>query len=165
VSVALVLAFAGSIARCEDAAGEDHLAPLSRFIGNWVIDAKWVDGNDLHARASYEWGLGKKIIKYKVWVGQGVDEYLRYEGVIAYHPMRKQIVEYSFAFDGGITEVVLDVKDADTVQTGFTAFDPANPPKVRQVLKFTGNDKHAWTVEVSADGQWQQIMDGVWKRQ
>ena len=40
--------------------GDNKLAILERFVGEWTLDGKWDSGKELRARAVYEWGLGKR---------------------------------------------------------------------------------------------------------
>src|SRR5260370_12182788 len=79
---------------------KDHLAPLERFIGYWVIDAKWSNGEALQARTTYEWGLGKKIVTAKTFVKKDGSEYQRYEGIMAWNPKKQCLFQISFAFNG-----------------------------------------------------------------
>src|SRR5262245_13421382 len=47
---------------------KDPLAPLARFVGEWVVNGKWANGTELHARSVYEWGVNKKILTAKTYV-------------------------------------------------------------------------------------------------
>src|SRR5438445_3839192 len=99
------------------------LALLEQFIGQWVVDGKWASGEELHARTVYEWGINKQIITAKTFVKDKDKEYQRYEVVFAWHPKKKSLYEISFVFNGEIHEVLIDMKDADTLQIGYTSFD------------------------------------------
>jgi hypothetical protein len=149
----------------KDAEDKDPLAPLARFIGEWTVHGKWSSGEELQARSVYAWGLGKKIITAKTYVKNKDNvEYQRYEGVLAWHPRKKSLFEISFAFDGDVHEMALDVKDADTLLIGYRAFDEGDDPKVRQKLEFKGPDKFVWTVLLKADDGWQQLIEATWER-
>jgi hypothetical protein len=144
----------------------DHLAPLARFVGGqWVVRGKWSSGEDLRARSTYEWGLGKKIITAKTFVMNGDKEYQRYEGVMAWHPAKKSLFEISFAFNGEITEVLMEPVDADTLRIGWTPYDPERPNKARQTIKFLDNDTFVWTVLLKSGDNWQQLIEATWQRQ
>jgi hypothetical protein len=145
-------------------AGDNKLAPLERFVGEWTVDGKWSDGQGLQARGVYEWGLGKKILHAKTFVKDGGKEYQRYEGVMAWHPDKKTLYQVSFAFDGSLTEVVMESKDKDTLHIGWTPFAEGKPSKVRQVIRFLDNDRFHWVVSLQDGQQWKQIMDATWKR-
>jgi hypothetical protein len=154
-----------AVARPDDKpAAEDKLAPLQRFVGEWEADAQWADGSPLHARDVIEWGLDKKILKARTFVRDGDKEYQRYEAVMAWRPDRKCLYEISFAFDGEISEYVIESKDADTLLVGWTPYNPDKPSKVRQVIKFLDKDSYRWTITVKDGDDWKQIMDATWKR-
>jgi len=83
----------------EEQGSEPGLTALERFAGEWEVDGKWSDGQPLRARGVYQWGLGKKIMTAKTFVGDGDKEYQRYESVMAWHPEKKSLFQISFAFD------------------------------------------------------------------
>jgi hypothetical protein len=149
----------------QSAADRGHLAPLARFVGGqWIIHGHWANGESLTARAVYEWGIANKIIVAKTFVMNGDKEYQRYEGVFAWHPKKKSLVQYSFAYNGDLTESVIDIKDEDTINVGWTPYSGGQPGNVRQILKFQGENSFVWTVAVKAGDKWNQIMEGTWER-
>jgi hypothetical protein len=125
--------------------GGNELAALDRFAGAWTIEGKWSDGTPLHARSVYEWGLGKKIMRAQTFVKDGDPEYQRYESVLAWHPEKKSLYEITFAYDGAINEVLIESKDKDTLQIGWTPVRADKPSPVRQVIQFVGQDSFQWT--------------------
>jgi len=143
----------------------DHLAPLERFIGHWAVDGKWSDGNELHARTVYEWGVGKKIITAKTFVKDKDKEYQRYEGVLAWHPKKKSLYEISFSCEGAISEVIVENKDKDTLLIGYTPFENDQPSNVRQSLHFKDKDTFTWTVLLKDGDEWKKLIEADWKRQ
>lgn len=155
---------AGCPALADDKAVENKLAPLERFLGEWTIQGRWSDGKELQARGVYTWGLGKKFIVAKTFVGTGDKTYQRYEGIMGWHPTKKHLFETSYAFNGGVENIRIDVKDKDTLHLGFAPFSSDEPSEVRQVLKFLDQDSFSWTVELKSDKGWTKIMDGTWKR-
>ena len=157
----------GSSARADDkpnAAEANHLAPLERFVGEWTVHGKWSSGDELQARNVYEWGLGNKILKAKTFVKTDKGEYQRYDAVMAWHPKKKSLFIISFSFDGGMTENLVESKDADTLQIGFTPFQEGEPGKVRQILHFKDKDHFTWQVLLKNETDWQEIMNATWER-
>jgi hypothetical protein len=142
----------------------DQLAPLGRFVGEWEVDGKWSDGSPLHARMMCSWSLGKKVLTTRTFVRNGDKEYQRYEGIMAWHPEKKSLFQISFAYDGSLTEVLMEPKGKDTLHVGWTPFAPGKPSKVRQVLRFLDNDRFQWVVSIQEGDNWKQIMDATWKR-
>ena len=159
-------AIGASCAWAAEKAGTEkgHLAPLERFIGHWVIDAKWSNGQALHARNVYEWGLGKQIIKTRTFVKNDDSEYQRYEGILAWNPKKQCLFHVSFAFNGDMTEALIESKDRDTLNIGWNPYREGEAGQVRQTIKFKDQDSFVWTVWVKNGTEWQQIMEGTWKR-
>jgi hypothetical protein len=165
----ILFCLAMSIARASAAddkpVAENHLAPVERFVGGeWTTDGKWSSGDELHARMVCEWGVGKKIIRTKTYVRNGAEEYQRYESIIAWHADKKSLVEFSFAFDGAISEIVIDSKEADTLNLGFTPYHADKPSNVRQIMQFKDKDTFTWKVLLKSDDGWQQIIESTWIR-
>jgi hypothetical protein len=142
----------------------NRLAPLERFVGEWTVDGKWSNRQKLHARGVYEWGLGKKILRARTYVGQGKSEYQRYEGILAWNPDRKSLFEISFAYDGSMTEVLIENKDRDTLLIGWKPYTAGKPSNVRQTIKFLDNDRFQWVVSLKEGEEWKQLIDATWKR-
>jgi len=143
---------------------KDHLAPLERFVGHWVIDAKWSSGDALHARTTYEWGLGKKIVTAKTFVKKDDSEYQRYEAIMAWNPKKECLFQISFAFNGEMTEALIESKDRDTLNIGWNPYREGDAGPVRQTIKFKDDDHFVWTVWIKNGKEWQQIMEGTWQR-
>jgi hypothetical protein len=155
----------GFIRADEKAKGEiNRLAPLERFVGEWTVHGKWNTGEELHARTVYEWGVGNKIIKYKSFVKTDKGEYQRYDGVMAWHPKKKSLFIITFSFDGSMTENLVDLKDADTLNIGFVPFQEGEPGRVRQIIQFKDADHYTWQVFLQNDKDWQKIINATWER-
>jgi hypothetical protein len=148
-----------------DPSTEDHLAPLARYIGEWEVDGKWSDGSPLHARGTYAWGLDKKIIIAKTFVRDPAKgEYQRYEGIMAWNPKKKSLFEISFAYNGEITEVLIDVVEKDTLHLGYRPFNEGDPARVRQILHLINDDAFVWTVSLKTGDDWSKIIEATWHR-
>jgi len=142
----------------------DKIAFLDRFAGEWAVEGKWTDGNTLNARGVYTWGLGKKIMVAKTFVKDGTKEYQRYEGIMAWHPEKKSLFQISFAFDGSLTEVLMEQKDKDTLHIGWTPFTEGKPSMVRQTIRFLDGDRFQWVVAIREGEGWKQLIDATWRR-
>jgi hypothetical protein len=158
------LAITGHAFAQDKPAAENKLAVLERFAGEWTVEGQWSSGDSLRARSVYEWGLGKKILTAKTFVMNGDREYQRYESILAWHPDKKSLFEITFAFDGGLSEVLVESKDKDTLHIGWAPFVPDKPSRVRQVIRFQGEDRFQWIVEVRDGEGWKQLIDATWKR-
>jgi hypothetical protein len=160
-------AFSAASARADDKATPPKTNPtasLARFVGEWTVHGKWNSGEELHARNIYEWGLDNKIVKSKTFVKTDKGEYQRYDAVMAWHPKNKSLFIISFSFDGGMTENLIEAKDADTFHIGFIPFQEGEPAKVRQIIHFKDNDHFSWQVLLQNDKDWQEIINATWER-
>jgi hypothetical protein len=160
----VVLTSSGAPRADNKPAADNKLAALERFAGEWEVDGKWSDGNSLHARGVYEWGLGKKILKAKTFVMEGNKEYQRYESILAWHPEKKSLFEITFAFDGHISEVLIESKDKDTLHFGWVPFTEGKPSNIRQTIRFLDNDRFQWVVSLEDGQDWKQLIDATWVR-
>jgi hypothetical protein len=93
LAVLTILACAGTLPADDRPASDNKLAALEPFAGEWTVEGKWSSGDQLRARAVYEWGLGKKIMRAQTFVMNGDKEYQRYEGILAWHPEKKSLYE------------------------------------------------------------------------
>jgi hypothetical protein len=144
---------------------EDRLAPLARFVGEWEVDGKWSDGTPLQARTTFAWGVNKKIIVGKTFVKDPQKgEYQRYEGIYAWNPKKKSLYEISFAYNGDISEVLIEMADKDTLHVGYQPFNEGEPAKVRQILHFTGDNAFVWTVSLNNGTGWTKLIEATWRR-
>jgi hypothetical protein len=142
----------------------DPMAALARFVGEWQTEGKWFNGEKLQARSIYDWGLGKKILKAKTFVMNGDKEYQRYEGIMAWHSTKKCLYEITFAFDGHISEELIEPQGDDVLNIGYTPFDRAEPANLRQIIKFTDKDHFIWTVSMKQGKEWKQLIEATWVR-
>jgi hypothetical protein len=164
VALLLVLACGRSLLADDKSAAENKLSCLERFAGAWTVEGKWSNGAGLRARSVYEWGLGKKILKAKTFVKDGDREYQRYEAVFAWHPEKKNLFIISFAYDGSMTQSLVEPKDSNTLRVGWTPFAKDRPSPIRQTLHFLDNDRFQWVVEQKQGDKWMQLIDATWKR-
>jgi hypothetical protein len=143
---------------------EDRMAVLAPFVGEWTVEGKWAGGEALKARGVYTWGLNKKILITKTFVMDKDKEYQRYEGVMAWHPEKKSLYQISFAFDGSLSETIMETKEKDTIHIGFTPFQEGKPSLIRQTIRFTDMDHFVWNVQLKQGEEWKQLIEATWVR-
>jgi hypothetical protein len=163
-AVTLATVVAAGAARADERPAADPAAVLGRFVGEWVVDGKWSDGKALHARSVYEWGLGKKILRAQTFVQDGDREYQRYESVLAWHPERKCLFEITFAFDGAVSEYLVEAKGKDVLDIGWNPYAGSKAPRVRQTIRFVDADHFRWTASLRDGEGWKQIIEATWRR-
>jgi hypothetical protein len=151
--------------RAEDTAAKDNLAPLARFIGEWEVDGKWSDGSILRARSTFAWGVNKKTIVDKTFVKDpSKGEYQRYEGTMAWNPKKKSLFEISFAYNGEMSEVLIEPVDKDTLHFGYLPYNEGEAQPVRQSIQFKGDDAFVWTVSLKGPDGWSNLIEATWRR-
>jgi hypothetical protein len=151
-------------AATKPAKAADPMAALAPLVGEWHVDGAWANGDKLRARGVYQWGLGKKILQMKTFVMDGDKEYQRYESIMAWHPEKKSLYEITFAFDGHISEVLVEPKGKDTLHIGYTPFHAGQPQNLRQIIRFKDNDHFVWTVNLKMGDEWKQLIEATWER-
>jgi hypothetical protein len=157
--------FAGrSLADDKPASAENKLAPLEPFLGEWEVHGRWASGDELHARNVIEWGIGKKFITAKTFVKDGAREYQRYDAVMGWNPKKKSLFQTSYTYAGDINDTIIEPVEKDTLHIGWKAFDPSEPSKVRQIIKFTGKDSYVWTVFLNDGTEWKKLIEATWTR-
>lgn len=161
---AVVLFTFSTCAGAENKPAAGRLEPLARFIGDWTVDGRWSNGEELHARATYFWGLNKQIIQAKNWVRDGDKEYQRYETVMAWHAAKKSLVILSFPYNGGVWENRVEPANDDGLHIGWAPYNEGDSPSLRQTISFKGKDAFLWKVEGKQDGAWKPLIEATWKR-
>jgi hypothetical protein len=139
-------------------------AVFAPFLGEWEITARWDSGEELRARAVYEWGLNGKHMREHTYVQGPKGEYERYETMLSYHAGKKSLACYSFAYDGSISEQRVETADGKVFNFGVTAWDESDPANLRQKIEFTSRDTFVWTVELRNGTEWKRLIEGAWRR-
>jgi hypothetical protein len=155
---------AGHSSADDKQAGENKLAALEPFLGEWEIHARWTDGNELHARNVIDWGIAKKFITAKTFVRDGATEYQRYDAVMGWHPKKNSLFQISFTYNGEINETIIEPAEKDALHIGWKPFTVGQPSPVRQIIKFTDKDSYVWTVLLKDGDNWKKLIEGTWTR-
>jgi hypothetical protein len=150
------------------AASEDRfklLEPLVPYIaGEWKIDSKWTDGNPLKARATYQWGVGKKFIVARTFANGPQGEYQRYETIFGVKDGK--LTAWGFTFDGSADSGTWTIdgkklsnsKPMNSARGGGTG-------TLHQSIELVEPNRMHWLVSFEKDGETKQLMDGYWIRE
>ena len=127
--------------------------------GDFRIDAQWKRGGPLKARETYAWGVGRKFIVAKTYVIRpDGTEYQRYETTFGIE--EGQLIAYAFTADGEFQRIPVKVDGTQLVMDSSQ-----RGTSIRQTLDLSRPNEIGWKVAVSRrGGEWQEMMDGVWKR-
>jgi hypothetical protein len=157
-----------SRAATQPAATPDRpLAIFQRILGTWRGDAHWSNGEELHTRVRYEYGVGEHVVKVASFVvkQQSSDATLVYETFIWHHPRDKQLRFISISNGGALYEGTV-AGSRDELNFEWSAYLQDRKTDYKQALKMKGDDAYQWTVwQKAPDGAWKQIIDAVLTRE
>ena len=146
----------------------EPVADLSRFLGEWTIDATWADGSTLQARNIFSVGLNGQFMEATTFANDNNQgEYARYFSVYAYDADADQFIGHGFDFAGTYAPVEFDLEDNGRIMTMENPMGGAeNAPILRQRIEFTSDDTYRWQVWMQAPGTntFAPMMDGTWHR-
>lgn len=144
-----------------EAAAPDHLAALAGLIGDWKISGTWADGSKLDARATYRWGIRRKLIHVKTYPRGKDGEYLRYETFIYFDPVKRKLRSFGVAYDGNVGHTTIKVEKGRMDFVPDAAYDPM---KLDQWMEFKGQDAVEWVVRTRGDSA-KEMIRATWHRQ
>jgi hypothetical protein len=142
------------------------LAIFERIVGTWRGEAHWSNGEQLHTRVSYEFGVGDHLVKVRSFVvKESGDATLVYETFVWHHPRDKQLRFISISNGGALYEGAVDgTRDALNFQ--WSAYLQDRRTDYKQALKLKTDDAYQWTVwQKAPDGEWKQIIDAELRRE
>ena len=134
--------------KAEDSTAANPLEPFRRFVGG-----AWKTHGDVKVRVVYEWGLNKKLLKIKSYLGGESGEKLVYESVVYWHPQKKHVAFQSVSAQGGLFDGVMTVQ-GNTFSSEFTSYNDDKVTPYRQTLEFLDDDHVIWTVLGKKGDEW-----------
>ena len=143
-----------------------QLRPLTGFLGNWEINAKWSDGTPLWSRSEFTVGLGRRFLVARTFTkngeGQLYQRYLTYFGI---DKETQHLVSHGFTFDGTMAVVDPVEMGGEPGHESLTSEWSNAGTTVKQTVQLTSANAYSWKVWIrTGEDPWQQIMDGVWIR-
>ena len=148
----------------------DNLQCFAPYIGTWVIDNQWANGEKLWAKNKYEVGLGGNFVITRTWAKDGDGEpYERYSTIFAWDKKKNTVVSHGFVFDGTVQHVDVEVEKSNGQELIRSQWqpDPSSDMTIKQEVSIIDENQYGWKVWSRADdsAEFQPMMDGVWKRQ
>lgn len=142
------------------------LEPLNYLLGAWEIHGTWLDGRPIDARGEYRVGLAGQFLESSTTAtDENGKPYERYFTVFSHDAETGRFTAHGFTFDGTAKSTEFHVNasgDAPLYHSEWSV-DGSN---LRQSITPIDKDSFAWKVSIQpgAQGEWQPMMDGVWKR-
>ena len=158
-----------SVGTCQEAEDVEQVKPMSIFEyfadAEWICESHWASGRPFRGRMVYEWGLGGNILRAYSYDTGPEGEYLRYESILTWHPLKEEYRAYGFGTDGSVGEAEVTHPDGETfIITSLPEEDSAEPV-FRQQIRITDRDSFEWTVDMEIDDGWQELIKGTYHRQ
>ena len=144
------------------------MAKLTPLLGEWEINAVWANGSPLWARNEYTVGVGGRFVEARTFAKnpQSGKIYQRYLTVFGYEEDKEQYTTWGFTYDGReqVVHFTVTEEDGETIIT--SEWEQAPGTSIRQSVTITaGSDAYGWKIwQKSGDNDWEEIMDGQWKR-
>ena len=145
-----------------------ELKGFAPFVGTWVIDGQWIDGNKLWAKNEYRVGMNGNFIEARTFAkNQHGKIYQRYFTIWRFNADKGNVESYGFTYDGTVTVTDSEIDNSDTAHPAIgSQWTQSDGSQIKQQVTLTDADSYSWKVWSSPDGNdWKQIMDGVWNRQ
>lgn len=149
--------------KLEPSADDKLLEAVSPLIGNWKIDAKWSEGNPVHATKTFEWGPGKKFVVCRTTIlkDDGSVDYERYYTLFGVD--EGKLMQFNFVFDG-TTDFAPQTIEGKRIGGVRTFKHDGVETKVNQYVELTDPNTLHWRVWNDKDGTEKPMMDADWKR-
>jgi|GEM_PF-2325837 len=151
---------------------EEHIQetePMSIFEyfadAQWTCDSQWSSGRPFRGRMVYEWGLGGKILRAFSYDTGSEGEYLRYESILTWHPLKEEFRAYGFGFDGSVSIATVEHPNEETFLITSIPDEDSTEPIFRQQIQIIDHDSFEWTVYMEIDDGWQELIQGTYHRQ
>lgn len=147
---------------------KNELEAFAPFIGTWVFDGQWKNGGKLWTKNIYSIGMNGNFVDAKTLTkNEHGKKYQRYHTIWRFNPEKQKVESYGFSFDGSVTVTNSDIDMSDPKHPIVRSqWKQKSEQIIKQAVRLIDENSYSWKVWSSDDGQkWEQIMDGVWKKQ
>ncbi|MEH0156869.1 hypothetical protein V6R21_22260 [Limibacter armeniacum] len=132
--------------------------------GKWVTEGKWENGTPFKQEMTFEWGLGKTLVKVKTFGITNMETKsfgLRNEGIRTWSKTDSTIRFWEFDVFGGITEGVCLVEGKD-IHYEYEY----GKERLRESWVYKDLNTYQYRIGVYKKGKWQKVyMDAVYRRE
>ncbi|MEM0982728.1 MAG: hypothetical protein AAGI17_02130 [Planctomycetota bacterium] len=144
-----------------------RFGPIGELAGYaWEFDGAWIDGTPLVARNEFRSKMNGQFLEASTIADDGEGPYERYLTIYSVQPGTSTLMAHGFTFDGTVSTLEMQRSTSDDGDAVYGATWSAGPAEMKQEIEMEG-DSYAWRVWTRPAGtavEWQQIMDGAWKR-
>jgi hypothetical protein len=165
-ALALASVLAAAVPSWSQGPAENPLDQLA-----WMVGGKWQaegdkgpDGKPFHAEWKCRWGANHRTLEFTVWfLADGRLEPV-YEGLYAWHPVKKKLIFIYTDNKGALTEGEA-VMSGDRLEQDFHI---SGPDGVWQPFRSTiirhGRDSYDWSLQSQKNGVWAEMFRLEYKR-
>ncbi|MEZ6243033.1 MAG: hypothetical protein R3B57_08320 [Phycisphaerales bacterium] len=142
------------------------MEPFNYLLGSWEIHGTWVDGRPINAHNDYRVGVAGKFLEINTTATDDEGKpYERYLTVFTHDDSTGTYTSHNFTFDGTSHAAEFQVNTSGEAPL-FSSEWSVEDANLKQSLTPIDDDSYAWKVWVQPGGQgdWQPMMDGVWRR-
>lgn len=161
----ICLSAAGPVAAQTTYAGDNPLDQIAWVVGGtWVAKSKAPDGSSVTIQFACKWASHKRLITYTI-IKKYVDKTVpTIEGMIGWHPGKKQLVLWEMDNEGNLTESLLIVTGNnlsynEVIYKKDGATLPVRAETIRQ-----GEDAFVFKASVPKEGEWLEVFRADYQR-
>jgi hypothetical protein len=169
VTLAAILAGWAGVLKAETAPAEPN--PLESLA--WMMGGKWTadgdkgpDGKPFHVEVKFNWTENHRGLKFTTWFLVGGKLVPVYEGLYAWHPVKKKFAFLYSDNEGNLTEGEAALI-GDHLEQEFNIVSVKGTEKTfRSTIVHTAPDDYDWSVQrQNKDGAWVVMFGLKYKRQ
>lgn len=136
------------------------LEKMGRLVGGyWRIEG----GKPLNAYNLFEWGVGKRMVKFSSHLIEEQGTTLRAEGSFMWNPVQKQIVGRTMDAAGSLYDGVFNT-DGEIWTHDFTYFTANGPVQFHETWEFPNHDTYVWTLFQKTESGNKQAIQTTFRR-
>lgn len=161
--VAVVTTMAAESSAAESNPIEEQLGWIA---GTWVAEARnGPDGNPLRVELVCRWGLNHRVIEFNTTFVSGGKAVPTYDGIYAWHPIRKKLAFWYTDREGNLTDGEATVDGNRLLQEFRVSKVDGTSNEFRSTIQRQGPDAYDWSVSGQKDGAWVVLVALKYKRQ
>ena len=145
-----------------------ELKSFEKYIGTWVIDGGWKNGDRLWAKNEYSVGMNGNFVEARTYAkNEHGKAYQRYLTIWRFNKDKGAVESHGFTYDGSVDVNETEIDGSGDGHPVFRSkWQQADGSYIKQEVQLIDDLSYSWKVWTSGDGeQWERIMDGVWKKQ
>jgi len=132
---------------------------LEPYVGCW-------ESTDGSARQELSWGLDHRVIRTRMWFGDGDDWKLVSEGAFYRDPGRGEVVGFAEAIDMPVGHFAITARsEGDLLRLDHISYTPdGDEMETAERWQTVGSNGFSWQLFQSAADELTPWMDGEWSR-